>query len=253
MGGAVTVVLREENGKTHVQDRWTNPLPCFVNNIRFVEKSPEHILEYLNNANQETNVNPIPLAPAGYGLVVLDQQENRILSYQDYCSFGNIGAIDVKLDMTGDSGKVKNIPIGNGLVAAESIPLGMDAFYLPSDEGGAVRLREFVERGRLKYAAQWNNPDREYSGQRHETKGLSLQELTNLVKRDMTPSLAFILDIEPFEVKKYYPNDIADGERLKRDVAELGFVYSKTDEGGWSNWFRELREFEEECAMGEER
>jgi hypothetical protein len=38
MGGTIGVIIREEDGKVHKMARWTNNLPYFTRNMKFINK-----------------------------------------------------------------------------------------------------------------------------------------------------------------------------------------------------------------------
>lgn len=107
MGGNLAITLILENGKTYKMDRWTNSFPNFVNHMKFIEKDPNHIAEYLHswlemkedwekngpNGPFEFNMTDVyfphfEMAPTEYGLVVIDMKKNKIYSQQGYSSPG---------------------------------------------------------------------------------------------------------------------------------------------------------------------
>lgn len=238
MGGTVTVVLREPNGKTHVQCRWTNALPWFVNNIRFVEKSSEHVAGYLKNQNDVDKKDNDILAPQDYGIVVLDQMRDRILTYQGYCSFGNIDTMRIAGDLDICVDKKIQVPAELGTISTKyvSVPLKMDVFKLTDDELHAVRFREFYEKSRIAYAKN------ERTGEIKETKGLSLDELAKFAEQDRTFDFTFVLDMSPFEIVQYHQGWSHDNDQLsliKADIKRFGFKYSKKDEKAWKEFMEE--------------
>jgi hypothetical protein len=87
MGGSLTVWFRFRDGSTAAQQRWTNPLPYWMHHPRMFRGDREFVQSYLENSGR---VEPQPLAPTGYGLVVVDFAANRLLSMQDYTTFGRI-------------------------------------------------------------------------------------------------------------------------------------------------------------------
>src|SRR3989344_333452 len=109
MGGSIGITVREENGKEHRMCRWTNTLPWLITNIRLLNKDPAHIGGYLQRWDEmvedfkkhsgdkkfEYPMTPVYapypfLAPHGYGLVVVDLQQNHILTSQGYTELGSI-------------------------------------------------------------------------------------------------------------------------------------------------------------------
>lgn len=109
MGGSIALTLREPDGREHRMCRWTNSMPWMVVNRGFYEKNPEHTrqmlvewemmrADYVLHAEDQQFKYPMTpvygdwplLAPVGYGLVVLDQQQDRILTMQGYTSFDRL-------------------------------------------------------------------------------------------------------------------------------------------------------------------
>ena len=103
MGGSLAVTLILENGNMHKMERWTNTLPDFVNNLKFIQKDSKHVQNYLEawflmKSDWELNGPDGPfeqkmtkvyfpyfeMAPSGYGLVVIDMMKNKIYSQQSY-------------------------------------------------------------------------------------------------------------------------------------------------------------------------
>jgi len=109
MGGTLAVTLRTED-KDYRMLRWTNPVPGFINHPGLVSKDPKHVAQYMkswfemqdywleNRDTEEYKLHmtscyepfPAPLAPAGYGLVVIDFRTNKILSHQGYSTPGRV-------------------------------------------------------------------------------------------------------------------------------------------------------------------
>lgn len=109
MGGSIAVTLVTPNGTMYKMCRWTNTLPWFVKNPKFISKDEQHINEYLDewiqmksdfeangpNGPFQYSMTSVYLpyqatAPCGYGLVLIDMQQNKIYSSQGYCSFSEI-------------------------------------------------------------------------------------------------------------------------------------------------------------------
>jgi len=104
MGGSIAVTARRANGEVIRMCRWTNPLPFFIQDARWIDADETHLDEYLEQwnsmradyeknepGNYEFNMTdvyaPYPfLAPHGYGLVVIDYQTHTLLTMQGYSS-----------------------------------------------------------------------------------------------------------------------------------------------------------------------
>lgn len=121
MGGSISVTLIEENGTMHKMQRWTNPIPRFMSNMKFFNKDKEHIENYLNgwlplkedwekNGPNGPFKHPgtrdffpsIGLSPDEYGILVIDLQKNKIYSIQNYTDFSQIERFNRELDEDDD-------------------------------------------------------------------------------------------------------------------------------------------------------
>jgi hypothetical protein len=118
MGGSIAVTVRDPNGKEYRMCRWTNSLPGFINDIGLINKDPKHLEEYLEqwkgmvedwkshikkckkedhiDCTFKYNMTPVYapesglLIPIEYGLVIVDMQNNVILSCQGYSCPGHV-------------------------------------------------------------------------------------------------------------------------------------------------------------------
>ena len=239
MGGSLAVTLREPDGTEHRTYRSTNTLPWFITNMRFVNKDPEHVKEYLKTwyerradyeAHKEDGKFKLPmsdfyapypfLAPISYGLVVLDMTSNNVLHYQGYTNFERIYAAGILYDMKKAS-KVED-------------PIGMNAFYTDPGHCEATRLREFFDAERI------------ICGLDHE-KGVSIvtgdQSLDGLVKLvKLKPHIEFAIDMSPFRFVKYGAQDPDEAQRMREKIRELGFVLSDEENKIWDEWIKKKRE-----------
>ena len=92
MGGVVAVGFRFPDGKIVCQERWTNSMPYWLNDVRIFNGDISHLNEYIKSAE---NHDRIPVAPHGYGLVFVDYISKKFMSMQDYTYFGNIDPISI--------------------------------------------------------------------------------------------------------------------------------------------------------------
>lgn len=292
MGGTIAVVLRRTNGTVIPMRRWTNPMPDFVHSIGFIKKNKPHIDKWMKqwiemkedwDANKGTGKfkqfmtdmyapYPAPLAPCGYGLIVLDQRENTILSYQNYCSFGQLYLHVHNLDkLKYYSGKASNPPANHD---AYNENWDQDLFY------DMTRLFQWYNRGKLAglkmihrtktdslddyYIVEgdirrWTRvPDGANYAIVNEEKTVTLVELgintwdeliefygkcnifLNRDDEDLSLDLAntFVLDMSPFIIRNFKEGKSGAGD-LKQAVLDLGFVLSAEDEKGWDEWTAE--------------
>lgn len=91
MGGSLMVVIREENGTVHKQERWDSSLCSFVKNVRLFRKDKGYLSRFVESWQEEIEFYRVHeggylpqsyLAPFMYGLVVVDMQQNVILDMQ---------------------------------------------------------------------------------------------------------------------------------------------------------------------------
>ncbi len=85
MGGSVAVGFRFTDGSTFVQERWTNNLPFWFKDAKLYNGDMDHVNRYIR-MDQEYPTQ-VPLAPLGYGLVLVDYLSNHLLSMQHYTRF----------------------------------------------------------------------------------------------------------------------------------------------------------------------
>ena len=253
MGGSIAVTLREPDGTEHRMVRWTNSLPWFVKNMKFVNKEKSHIDEYMKQynqmmadwkANKETKnfvynmtevYAPFPgtLAPAGYGLVVIDMKKNIILSMQMYCQFIDIHGAEVNLAIYQKE---------DGLPASE-----IDDAY--------ERVKEFMEAGRgvpiyLSEEKKWGvkskivrkkHPEKTFEDFIKDLK----EERSKPLGKNKNRPWSVEVDLSPFTIKEFNGDDpIEETKRLKQEVLNLGFKLTKDEEKEWDAYIKELNEFE---------
>lgn len=116
MGGYIRVIIRKPNREVLFMNRWTNPLPHFLDSISFHDEE-EHLKEYVDhwydmqedyNKNKKTkkfkhNMTDVYF-PTGrkyskseYGIVFVDYITKTIISYQEYTSIFEIGLPQISL------------------------------------------------------------------------------------------------------------------------------------------------------------
>src|ERR1700744_2030870 len=94
MGGSVAVAIRKRNGEIICRDRWTNSTPFYFKSLRMREGDEAFVQEYLDLAKDKKDAPHVPLAPLGYGLVVIDYVTNHMLSMQGYSSYDQFTELD---------------------------------------------------------------------------------------------------------------------------------------------------------------
>lgn len=310
MGGSVAVTVREENGQEHRMCRWTNSMPWFVNNIRLVNKDKQHLQKYLQTWRDfeedyakhkdeyerllkehdrdifkfkdlfELNMTPCYapypfLAPHSYGLLVVDMKNNLILDYQDYATFGKIYGVSVKNDMAENyDGTHTLINIGG----VEKPQRGMNVFDLDDDAYDAVRLKEFLDAGKVLTASfievlydyMGKSPqevEKLISEKRKENpyfdpislrRRLKLSDEIDMQGKTLETALGLIstyellyfnLDITPFEIVKSRPHDPQKAKELRQKIKDLDFKLSDEEEKIWEDWIANEEEWIAECSQ----
>jgi hypothetical protein len=219
-------VLREPDGTVHTGSTLGGIVRIYAHDIRFVEKDPEHTKDFLRYCD------PNPLAPSSIGIVILDQKENKIISYcpGTYLSFGFIHCMYIKHELNGE---LKETAESDYFIErnGRKIPvLGLNAFNTDTGDRCSMRLREFHEKGRVKAVSEWNVQDQAYTGNATDVSKASLAELAAIAKLDKGLNYAFALDLSPYEVTNIFT--FAD-EIVIPKLKELGF---EPDEKAWQEW-----------------
>ena len=103
MGGTISVTIIEQNGDMHKMQRWTNNVPAFIKNVKFITKDSDYVKAYLDRwlplkSDWEKNGPDGPfeyegttdffpstgMTPDEYGILVIDFQKDKIYAIQDY-------------------------------------------------------------------------------------------------------------------------------------------------------------------------
>ena len=91
MGGELMVGIRDREGKEWLSLRWTNSMHAILANPKFY-LDQDYLQEILNMAQPgHTWPKAVPtlrVEPSEYGVILVDFLTKRILSRQDYCTFG---------------------------------------------------------------------------------------------------------------------------------------------------------------------
>lgn len=235
MGGSVGVTLRLSDGQEYRMIRWTNSMPWGITNMGMVRKDPEHIQAYLrswlemkddwdrNHATGQFEHNMtdfyVPydnrcLHPREYGLVVVDLLKDRILTMQDYTTFGKIYDVSVGLDLRGD-------PTGN------------------DPDSNVHRLRQFYEAGR---SIRRTNGIGQVA-----PPTASFQDLLRIIESREQQDMYFDseLDMSPLVIEEF-DRTVKGSQALRRRVLELGFSLSDREVAEWDEFDDRNREYENE-------
>jgi len=102
MGGPVAFATRFSNGDVVCMDVWTNPLPYLIKTKAVLLERNEQVVrnhyQECRGVMELDGVTPmhtdVPLAPLGYGLIVLDFKTRSLMSMQNYTSFDNFSDLE---------------------------------------------------------------------------------------------------------------------------------------------------------------
>lgn len=255
MGGVVGFTLREEDGSEHRMSRWTNWTPWAIDNINLVKKSPEHIEKILfewkkyNNLPEEQkneywSYSSPYLAPAEYGLVVVDMLSNKILDCNGYHSFGFIDQITLTNEFH------STILDGGGYVMP-----GNDRMKAFTEDKGntASRFYRFFKEKRIKDVLAWNEEKNKMCSLSLDVNSMNDQELAALMSSTVANRkinfdnqiiyAQYELDMSPFEVITF-PESKQGFKNFHQAILDLGFSLSEKEEQIWEEYINE--KFEEE-------
>lgn len=219
MGGRVNVTIRLDEQTVYSAARWTNSMPFWVRDMKFIRGERAHLQEY---ANVKPGFGPAPNCPDGYGLVVFDLVHKRLLSMQCYTGFVQI----VPSRHEPDEDERKN---WNELLAEKRLKLltyirGLD------DTRTETEAEEPLE------------------GTYDEVFGKIEDLRKDLLRREDNGEIKYghhtlILDIAPWVIEDF-EEDPEGAEAMKARMIDLGFVFSEEDKAGWDAWIKNKNEME---------
>ena len=260
MGGTVAVTVRKEDGTVIPMHRWTNSLPYWIKTRKFIENPSKTMEEYIYQDQEDSEAF---VAPEGYGLVVIDLKEKKILSYQDYTTFDLIFgtakfSIDLNLRDTLDF-KLKDaeIPFLNFEKRKQILERyereGVLGDFLPSIEEEfrlAKDIYWFVTNGRITVDTEMIKNSKlskvkktiQYIMQHNITKKLNnnapplekwkaLLKVSDSMMRGLI--VPFKVDLSPFEVLDYRISGRTERDSvmaMKKKLEELDFNLKDVEE-----------------------
>jgi hypothetical protein len=161
------------------------------------------------------------LAPAGYGLVVVDIINKVILTQQGYTDLGVIYPVQIALTMS----------------QREHFPeRGTE-----QHDDDLDRLLKFHKAGRVKTIKVWDR----------EAKTMREQEFPqDMTIDDMLASCqgyrkngwaGLIMDMSPYQIEKFPERNAQASEQMRQRILDLGFPLTESDEQGWREWVQLCR------------
>jgi hypothetical protein len=176
------------------------------------------------------------LAPEGYGLIVLDQVEKKILEMQGYTSFGQQNTASISLGM--DWNVLKDIGAGK-------LPLSkyIEELREQQEDNCAVEFYDLCEAGKVVGRGQY---DASIHGLRmSDLRGSSTEEIFKPVINRERGFGHFELDLSPYTVERFDENS-KGAIRMRKRILELGFGLSDEEEKFWQDWINDELEQEAE-------
>jgi len=205
MGGQVAVTIREENGTIHKLETSTRNLGWMIDNMKMLNKDPEHIKNIINK-----NVNIWGMIPDMYGIVVIDLMTDHIISCQGYCRFGVMYATELSK-------------------------------YMEDREEPLGRLREFFDAKKIKACSSNDtrlpNVKLYMPSERPKTDTFPANNFKKFISfLDNHDDRLFInFDMSPFTVIQF----AEDYKKCLQEIKKLGFTLTPNEQGEWESWIRE--------------
>jgi hypothetical protein len=206
MGGTLTVVIRKPGGEVFVMQRWTNPAPYYIVNMKLVNEDMAFIDEYISKwVNRKKEDGDPPgndgFFPTEYGIVIVDMVNKVIVDCQDYFGY-NVNS------MVGD-------------VDDDDRDFEVDRFAAFARAGNIVEYKAWED---------WHDASGELHSRCVVKKMSDLGSVDDAIKAYAGRKLFafFKVDMKPYTVERY--KDLA---AEKKRIAELGFVLTPDDESGW--------------------
>lgn len=217
--------IRKSNGeviKTTLTEELLDP---FINNVRFLDRNPDHIQYFLSYPKHPQAEGFCSLVPCDgkivSGVIVIDSVNNKILDGQNYASLGELSGSILLGSLEGKKEGIEKM-------------LGED-FSLPR------RFQEFIDRNKVVRVYD------SHTRKEFDTRGLTFDNIFRVLSKKglYMPSTSVHLDMSPFEVKKYVAGNAYYGAIACRDmrdmIKELGFSLSSEEESVWDNAISELK------------
>ena len=271
MGGTISIALRRRGAdgatpSTLSMRRWTNILPTTLHDPAFLDMDDQAIDSFLQTWRDMANdwmahgpqgpfVHPMtdvyapypaPLAPDGYGLVVIDELHASILSMQSYCSIGSLtwlegsgGAMANMFDDGEKAALVRDLSKAGRIVRYEASardPNSPDIAPYLALPGARMEPKPRHQRAtRYPNEAVYHLP-----GTVAPDDVVAAGEALRATSRSDMPVEFFRVhvDMRPFTVHLF--DETANGARAMRaHMQSLGFAFTAEDDALWDAWIAE--------------
>lgn len=278
MTHTLTLAVRHQ-GAVHTMEAHKRELDSLLIQPGVLTGAPDAVAALLSSLADRPC---LPLAPSGYGLVVLDLDGKALLSVQDYTDFAVVPwfhpTLPTQMPGTEDTTARLTALQAAGLVVAYEAPVAdpsharlADLRALPrasidtrtgqhlgrSYEGFFLRVPGTATPEAVVAAAQALQPTPK------DTMGLSsplaqigfqlFSALTGLSQGPRVGGFTAYIRFPHVSYERFRTHDREEGASLKGRLDELGFVFSDKESALWDDWLDGLESFadEDEDADGE--
>lgn len=212
MGGSINFVIRRPDGREHRLATWTGTMTYYATHIGTIQKDPGHIDALLSQENAEEG--PY-LHPEGYGLVVIDQVNDVILSCQGYSEVG--------------------VFYGSQIISAFAYA---DPSFESADSETLARLRGLLH---ANVPIHCRAAKRSAAGEVVVLDRGKISEDEARARYTLSAGTApmfdrLLVDMSPFTVERFSDGARAASKALRRRVRELGFKISRAEMASWREW-----------------
>ncbi len=202
MGGAIAVGFRFPNGEVKVQERSTNTIPYWFNNIRLFNFDEDYINKYRSALRDDSH--DLPLAPYGYGLILVDYMTNNLLGMQGYTGLGFRD------------------------------PVHLHPNFCDADDKAVYR--ELLLQGRISVRRYKDN--RTITDEPPFPKEMSIEQLMTIANQlRVSPDyVRFKIDFSPLHIINFGEGSAEECDKFLDKLYDLKFDISDSDLEGWKDY-----------------
>jgi hypothetical protein len=238
MGGAVAFATRFSNGEVGCMDVWTNPLPYLIKTKQvMLDRDEDAVRTHYKECREvmERDGTPMhedaPLAPLGYGLVVLDFKANVLLSMQNYTGFDNFSELEA-------CGHADDDKFESFLAFCEAGQIEMTR--IDYDDAGENVISKLSSK--IKDAEEGRAIAKLISDMIHKHWHRSDENARRLTW------YRFKIVGNQFEQTRFEDHSSLGARQFRTKMKQLGFQFDRPAQRTWREWIKEMQEYEEENA-----
>lgn len=227
MGGSIGVTIREEDGTEHRMCRWTNSLPGFIHNLKFINKDKDYLKEYLkmwekmrkdwienkDNKDKKFFSEPVEIGSIKVGGGI--PQEFRYNMTSAYAPYPFLAPMDYGLVV---------IDIKNDIILHSQGYCSIGSF---------ITSRASFNKEDVKIISELNKNKRILKVTDDDDK--KVKEI--VINPKQTYFYNIKVDLSPFKVKKFEKSPKGTKE-LKREIIKLGFKITEEEEKMWEEYIK---------------